>query len=153
MVGNCLIGFEVAVLLLVALASLPRFLIGALLLLFLALITARRGVLITRDGAWGQIRFFGMTLRSYPLGHRPRVEDAGFDWHEVALIPADESLRHRLHDEERFVLLSWDSGMLAREDPPGARHEAGNAIARRLRDEISRLHSVVFTKKEEATGC
>lgn len=87
----------------------PRILLACCTGLGFLVVQTRRVVTVTQTGAFAEHRFFGICWRRRDLGIRPTFRSGlGWNWSELAVIPADERLRKALHDEERFVLAEWD---------------------------------------------
>jgi hypothetical protein len=91
-------------------------------------------VVVTDRSAWVEHRALGYTYGVRALGLRPRVENCGYDWEEIAMVPADAALADALPDG-RVVCAEWSwTGAKTERD-----READYLIAF-MREQIERLH-------------
>lgn len=88
-------------------------------------------LVVTRNGAWVERRTLGIGTRRCSLGLRPHVEDCGYDWNEIAVVPVEPSLRAGL-EGEREVLVEWEWN-----DP--AKDEEARRLMAFMNAEIDRL--------------
>src|SRR5262245_43422156 len=81
--------------------------LATVLVLSLVCLSARRSFIVTRETSWLATSLLGIRWKRALLGRRPLLENCGFDWSEIAVVPADPALRIGLHDDERAVLVEW----------------------------------------------
>jgi hypothetical protein len=94
---------------------------------------------VTRQSSWVRWTVLGMCWSSHELGRRPALENGGYDWDEIAVVPSiavgpsQERFLRGLHDDQRAVLAEWDEGS------PPKDQDAARLIAL-AHAEIYRLH-------------
>jgi hypothetical protein len=111
----------------------PTWLATVLILTALTL-SFRRAFVVTRETSWLALTVLGIRWKKALLGRRPLLENNGWNWSEIAVVPSERALRAGLHDEERAVLVEWSDGS-----------ERKNAESAELialaRAQIDRLHA------------
>ncbi|MEI8256544.1 MAG: hypothetical protein WCJ30_12800 [Deltaproteobacteria bacterium] len=97
-------------------------------------LTARVRLVVDRETSWVEHRVAGLRWRRVPCGRAPTVDDFGYDWSEIAVVPTVPELRARLQNGlDRMVLVEWDWNQPAK--------DADAAVLVALtRGEIQRLH-------------
>jgi hypothetical protein len=71
-----------------------------------------------------------------PARSHPEIENSGWDWEEIAVLPLDPALRKGLHDNERVVLAEWSDG-----NP--RKHADAMQLMALIKAEVTRLHGGV----------
>lgn len=93
---------------------------------------------VNRRSSWLRWRCLGICWRELELGRLPRINDFGFDWGEIAVMPRDPAAAPKMPHQDRAVFAEWS------DDDAASRADA-ELIMETARTHVARLHDAPST--------